>query len=184
MKAQGKFFHSKVISIQAMRSTLRKLNADPHVHPVSEEPMSEDFKDRDIIAFVESRLKSLHCEEYSFGQRYVFKKKEPVEGSLLLHGTNHYSWPTEHKHTKARDSHPDLNECFPVPDNSECWLENKELFSYIPLFTLPMDSKDTTLMDGLNSKNLYGRSSNHTISLSADCMQTWFFISVFFTGLV
>ncbi len=145
-------------TVPAMRSSLRKLKADPHVHPVSDEPMSDDSKKRDIIAFVESRLKSLCCEEYSFGQRHVFKRKEPVEGSLLPHGTNHYSWPFGHKHTKARDSHPDLNERFPVPDKNVCWLENKEPVGYNPRFALHKDSKDTTLMDGLVSKNPCGRS--------------------------
>jgi hypothetical protein len=92
------------------------LATGPGSNKLVREPMSKDSKKRALIAFVESRLKSMCCEDYSFGQRHVFKVKEPEAGSLLLHGTCHYVWPTGHKNTKARDSHPDLNEHFPVPD--------------------------------------------------------------------
>ena len=110
------------------------------IHPEKDDEISDDSLKLKKIEFVESRLKILFCAKFEFKSRNVFKIKKINDD--LLHAGEVYKWPDDYKHSKARDSHPDLHERFPVKDHQISWSYAGNDLSYDPEYATEEDSAD------------------------------------------
>ena len=141
---------------ESFLSRFRKLVSKSVIHPAGDTHSSEDRSDDvgQLIDFTKERLKTLYCEKYQFGGRFVFGKKETVDGFMLT-SASYYTWPSGQMHTKARDSHPDLQERFPVPDDQVHWDSERGSVGYKPKYANDNDSLDPNLVH--LAKNPCGR---------------------------
>jgi hypothetical protein len=117
---------------------------------------TEDSEKCEKIRFIQSHLKIGFCGEYKFAKRNVFGlletnlgfPAEMHETSSINGGT--YTWPRICLHIKARDTHPALEERFPVPDERVFW--DFEWCEYTPTLANP---DEVNPIDG--KKNPCGR---------------------------
>jgi hypothetical protein len=146
---------AKALDAMSLASNLRKLlDSNSTVHPTPNASVPEDLPKLESIA---SRLKTLCCERYQFGGRNVFGEKEQEDGEKLVSGNKFYTWPKNYKHEKARDSHPDLQERFPVSDDHVIW--ESEL-KYNPKYASDDDSVEPQVQLPRNPCGRYFRFSN------------------------
>jgi hypothetical protein len=134
------FFFWKMNDYSRMSRSF-KLEAEPE----KKNSFSVEGADASQIKGIASSLRKFCCDQFIFGERLVFGRRDLVDG-FNNDGGLFYTWPPGKVHTLSRDPHPDLQERFPVPDDKVCWLTcpDEEFDSYKPEFASEAD-KDEAL---------------------------------------